>query len=146
MKLEDLMTNDLVQITEPDDYHRYIGTVKIINSITGYITVFINDGNLHDVFIDDLQPIPLTVEILEKNEFELDKELTKEDENKWYKHYFKDPLPNINGIVALYISFDEEDQNPELSYVQMVDSLPFKYVHQLQHILKDLQIEKEVII
>lgn len=143
MKLEDLMINDLVQITEPDDYHGYIGTVKIINSITGYITVFINDENLHDVLIDDLQPIPLTVEILEKSGF------TRE---KWRR--------NDNFLVItyeldydIYIElFDHQfrlvhnlEDDPDFGYSTDI-LVEINFVHQLQHFIKDLEIEKEVIL
>jgi hypothetical protein len=70
MKVSEIMIGDFVSITEPDDFHGYVGKVVNINGETGYVTVHISDMHTHDVLCDDLQPIPLTKEILLKNGFE----------------------------------------------------------------------------
>jgi hypothetical protein len=70
MNTKDLMIGDWVAITEPDDFHGHIGKVAITNAETNYVMVHIPDMHLHDVFVEDLQPIELTEEILKKNGFE----------------------------------------------------------------------------
>lgn len=139
MKTEELMIGDWVTITEPDDFHGYIAKVVIINGETDYITVHIPNMHLHDVFVKDLQPIPLTEEILESNNFQ-----SKEDPYSHRKFFFLGKNEyNLdvyfdNGTIILV----EADYEPTV-YAYMCDC---KYVHKLQHLIKDLEIEKEIII
>ena len=68
MKITDIMVGDYVRITEPDKYAGHIGQVVNIGGENGYLTMFVPHHNT-DVFIEDVEPIPLTKEILEKNGF-----------------------------------------------------------------------------
>ena len=86
-----------------------------------------------------VEPIPLTPEILEKNNFQ-----SKEDQYSHRKIFFLgkneynlDVYFN-NGTIVLV----EADYEPT-TYAYMCDC---KYVHNLQHILKDLKIEKEIVL
>lgn len=132
MKSEELMIGDFVSITEPDDFHGYVGKVVNINGETCYITVHISDMHPHDVLCDDLLPIPLTPEILEKNGFFVDSNgifYLKEN----LKFGFK------KDIDYGYWFVNRADNHKE--YICTCD-----FVHELQHALKFCKIEKEIIL
>lgn len=87
----------------------------------------------------DFEPIPLTSEILEKNGFAP----TEDPYN--HKKYFLLGKNEYNCDVywdGSTILFVEEDYEPTI-YAYICD---VKYVHKLQHILKDLEIEKEIVL
>lgn len=130
MKVEDLMIGDLVHITEPDEYNGYNAKVKIVNSETGYITVFIDGGVLHDVLCDDLTPIPLTEEILKNNGFVQ----VKWERDSWECNELSgiDVRIMMNGL-PIWGGGDQDHV-----YINC------EYVHKLQHYLKDLEIDKEI--
>ena len=142
MKVEDLMIGDLVTITEPDDFHGYIGKVVITNAETNYITVHIPNMHLHDVFVEDLQPIPLTEEILKKNEYSYN-----ETRDAW------ELIPNNGfGICkdeddnCFYFClgiFDAFNSYSDITYHYITK---VEYVHELQHSLKLCGIKKEIIL
>ena len=137
MKTEELMVGDWVSIIEPDDFHGYIGKVIITNAETNYIMVHIPDMHLHDVFVEDLQPIELTEEILEKNGF------TSSEDQYDHKKYFI--LGKNEYGCDIYwdgstILFVEENYEPT-TYAYICD---VKYVHELQHALKLYGIKKEI--
>lgn len=75
MKISDLMTGDWVLVTEENN--EYIGKVEAVNAITNYCIVFIggdSHGNSHDVFIEDIQQIPLTKELFFESWFHSEEE------------------------------------------------------------------------
>lgn len=136
MKAEELMIGDWVYITEPDDFHGYIGKVVITNAETNYIAVRIPNMHLHDVFVEDLQPIPLTEEILEKNGYKFN-----------YICYEKKGYPAIElgseegtyNIGKVYVPYNNGD--PDIHVYTTC-----KYVHELQHAIKLCGIEKNIIL
>lgn len=149
MKANELMIGDWVAIVEPDNYHGYNAKVRIVNDETGYIMVFIEYAHLHDVLCDDLQPIPLTPEILEENG------LFEHDTNR-------SPLCVI--AEAYNVVFNDKDGKPySWLNIQDISSLESKrwhisiwgkcnfsisgyigYVHELQHALRLCGIDKEI--
>ena len=144
MKVGDLMIGDFVAITEPDDFHGYTGKVVNINGETGYITVNIPGMHNTEVLVDDLQPIPLTVELIEKNGC-----------RKWIWHNY--PHENVvtyaigdgiqvevskkYGFLLVDNCSDSGDYGYESNCIANVN-----YVHKLQHLIRDLEIEKEIIL
>lgn len=137
MKVENLMIGDWVIITEPDDFHGYVGEVKIINYETGYVTVHIPNMHLHAVFVEDLQPIPLTKELLIKNGFE------EFCEGCIIKELSDDEIPTLyiwNGSVKSICVVDNYSTN-KYTYVKECE-----YVHEFQHELKSCGIEKEIVL
>ena len=148
MKAEDLMIGDWVAITEPDDYHGYNGRVEIVNKVTQYVTVFV-PSTTHDVLSDDLQPIPLTDEILEKNSFK------KEEHDAiiiTLKTYSLDG--GDNGIVlfvkpkggykAMCGDMKKISQNELFFGDGSLLCMNCNTVHELQHILRLWKINKEI--
>lgn len=143
MKAKELMIGDWVTITEPDDFHGYIAKVVIINGETGYITVHIPDMHSHDVFADDLQPVQLTKEILEKNSWK---------KQNWWRYKQTDVITydiadgfylevTDTGFALVDNCSDSGDHGYESNWIVEV-----KYVHELQHALKLCKIEKEIIL
>ena len=73
----------------------------------------------HFEWIDEIRPIPLTAEILEKNG------LTKMEAFKGY---------NLMRLTSGFYSVEDHCL------------IEFKYVHQLQHLLRLIGLEKEIIL
>ena len=93
---------------------------------------------------DEIEPIPLTSEILEKNGFVANKHvypypyyeyINKEDK---LKIGFAFPQGNRTSYKEPWVYIDSE-------YV-FVEHLPCMFVHQLQHALRLCRIEKEIIL
>ena len=129
MKAKDLQIGDWVKITEPDDFHGYTGEVDIINGVTGYITVAIPLMHSTDVLCDDLEPIPLTKEILKKNGYEGTKD--QYSDNVYYylgtnEYNFKVYWSSNEKCIIIT---DEEEPGVWAYFCKC------EYVHQLQHIL-----------
>jgi hypothetical protein len=125
------MVGDNVKIKEPNKYAGAIGTIRSLSSLEGaYFEVYINDpkfGTLvTEVFCEDIEPIPLTVETIEKNGF-------------------------IKGICDIYhlpqVDFDVEFAN-DLFYFRMTERrlCEIKSVSHLQHLLRDFGIDKEIVL
>jgi len=153
MKSEELMIGDWVAITEPDDFHGYIGKVAITNAETNYIMVHISNMHLHDVFVEDLQPIELTEEILKKNGFENIPYAGIDCNKVWLLHeisYYGKSFPlHTNDIMLRYnilnhcwsIFFNIGGVHSDFRTVTTIF-----YVHELQHLLKICKIEKEIVL
>lgn len=77
------------------------------------------------VAVDEIKPIPLTPEILNKNEWEY-------DGATWI---FK------KGNISIFILLDDKTYVAHLSVVRVLE---FHFVHQLQHLLFDLGIKHEM--
>ena len=141
MKVEELTVGDLVYIGEPNDFHGYIAKVVIINGETGYITVHIPNMHLHDVFIEDLQPIPLTEEILHKNGFKNDvlaqKSIIAEGASNFSVILFsEDNRITINNIDEYLNSFNKWSVHIDTEDMRTMSTAEITYVHELQHLLK----------
>ena len=67
MKIEEIMVGDYLKITEPDKFAGFIGSVQNIGGPSKYLTMYLEPYHDVDVFIEDVEGIPLTSEILEKN-------------------------------------------------------------------------------
>ena len=129
MKVEDLMLGDWVQGFVPDSYSTIYG---IFNEQR--IAIIAEPSKAYiELSIDDIQPIPLTPKILQKNGFEYLK-------NCGYEYYDDVVLVrydtwNERLIIMndLDVVFDSKD------YSSMC-------VHELQHALRLCGIDKEVVV
>ena len=131
------------------DYVKFLGKVRKIKSIVGKdtgIEISFEGKNPVAVSLDEIEPIPLTPEILAKNgwKHEFDKteymvkyELAQKGKDCWMMWAIKEH------------NFDIQKQDEKLNMynlkVQRV-CIPCDYVHQLQHALRLCGIEKEIII
>ena len=88
---------------------------------------------------DNIEPIPLTPEILEKNGFE------KNELIESYNHYcgmdnrvsLNDDFYYINSRNTWYVHVDSEDYST-------IAGCELTYVHELQHLLRLCKIDKEI--
>lgn len=134
------MLNDWVKIKEPNKYAGAIGTIQSLSSLEGaYLAIYINDPNfgtfVTDVFCEDIEPIPLTAEILEKNGI------------KWLTSCKRTYRCNEPPISCTFIP----DRGWYLSAGPVGSSkLPFAvfsmayYVHELQHAMRLCGVDKEI--
>ena len=135
MKIEEIMVGDYLKITEPDKFAGFIGSVQNIGGPSKYLTMYLEPYHDVDVFIEDVEGIPLTAEILEKN--------------------FQEFLPGINLMYQLkgpYCAMNEDGQ--WVFGLVKVDGensaryplVKISFVHQLQHALRLCGIEKEIVL
>ena len=130
MKATDLMIGDWINTPAG------IAQVELINNSGNNCIVGIIGGN--GGIITDLQPIPLTAEILEKNGFML----FRSSFTVWYVENYI-----WNAPIKYYLR--KEDKGWHFGYenhngYHFICNIMF--VHQLQHALKLCGIEKEIII
>lgn len=153
LKVTDLMVGDLVQIKEKDG-KKLVGAFRVVaigkTYLAGVVSCFVEHGTVSISYIEDekrvyqtnvcdIEPIPLTPEILKKNGFELD------DIIKDYRLY-----TGIDNRVTAHN--DKEYMNSNNEWYVHVDSEDFcsiancelTYVHELQHLLRLCKIDKEI--
>lgn len=118
---------------------------QIIVSVTGFDGVFVSgqsEQGSHWCRIDKVEPIPLTLEILEKLGFR--KSVSPpgihakcyEIDNKDKKYHLT--IANYNKYKRLLLNVDSEDSE--------CFNIKCDYVHQLQRALKLCRIKKEIIL
>ena len=129
------MIGDKVKIKEPNKYAGAIGTIQTLSSLEGaYLAIYINDpkfGTLvAEVFCEDIEPIPLTAEVLKENNFE--------------KHYDGDIIVYTHPqgiIIEMGINYKLSDDGR--FYVRGIQHRLY-YVHELQHALRLCGVDKEI--
>lgn len=133
MKATDLMIGDFVE---------HDNVIKRVNVIWGTREVSLNDpskiyGSIYsDKFlIEEIKPIPLTREILEKNGFDVsDKEIARYnfEENGEKLHFSLRAMYDRNGFQKGWSFF-------AFNVLTILD-----YIHELQHALRLCGIKKEI--
>lgn len=138
MKANELMIGDWVEVIF-NDHLKYVQIAEIYQSS---ILTKESEFESEEVFIDNIRPIPLTPEILEKNGFEI------------YEQDF------TSNIVYKFGSFDYIEYVEYPKYFNIGNKITYKhftrvithihplmrirYVHELQHALRLCGIEKEI--
>lgn len=144
MKAKELMIWDWVRIDEPDKYAGATGQIQSLmyhrEDDVAYFNVFIQGkfGYVsRDVCSDDIRPIPLTAEILEKNGFENIGDDTYQLEEKpcWF---WVDFFRHTYGCEYDTSTYEYEDDEHRLKLYGIPS------VHELQHALRLCGIEKEI--
>ena len=133
METKDLMIGDWVQ--NPLGAKGWVKEIRLIpkdsDGFGGYYLVDIvysKDGDSYArLEAKELNPIPLTPEVLEKNGFVYDSE----------DKLFEDIYPRISMLYSQYRLVE----NGGINYGEMSE---IKYVHQLQHALRLCGIDKEI--
>ena len=132
MKAKELMIGDWVQIVEPCKYAGAIGRIKTLidhkDDENAYFKVFLQNNTIHigieDICSEDIRPIPLTPEILEKNGFS----------NRYDGEDDLGYAQSCGTIIGIHICGKNG----------LMDEMYFKYVHELQQALRLCGIEKEI--
>ena len=142
MKAKELMIGDWVQIIEPCKYAGAIGRIKTLidhkDEENAYFKVFLQNNTKHigieDICSEDIRPIPLTPEILEKNGFIRDMFY-----GEW--QFDLDPFP---------FSVVQRENNSwylgreEYGIAHNREIIDISHVHELQHAIRLCGIEKEI--
>lgn len=141
MKAKELMIGDWVKVIEPDRYAGAQGTILSLTSREGgYYEINISDVNYGylttDVFNEDIEPIPLTAEILRKNGFEYG--IFPEYKSNHIDTQTELKITVHSGTDTVFIAIDEPNFN-------LVNDCVL-YIHELQHDLKRARIKKEVVL
>lgn len=111
MKVQDLMIGDWVTCSINNKYYKVSELTSDIE-LEGYGFIF------HSLF-DDIEPIPLTAEILENN------------------------FPTIEDGVTWSETTDSDLFNIRVEYDKYVEGI-FRFIHELQHALRLAGIDKEI--
>lgn len=119
MNANELMIGDWVQGFIPDTYSRVVSIPFAYR-----LGITISGGHYIETAPDDLQPIPLTPEILEKNGFSDD--------------YCNEDLCYAESYGGDIIGIHINGKNG------CMDEMYFKFVHELQHALRLCGIKKEI--
>ena len=139
MKASDLMICDY--ITHKDNVIQVTAIDDFSGIVSGRIISYRGD---YSCFITEVNPIPLTEEILGKNGFEYAYNEASEMQNKQLLvanisgHYIEVRLDKKN--IAIWYDYDENESG---FYSDVFLELP-RTVHQLQHLLRLCGIEKEI--
>jgi hypothetical protein len=133
IRAEELMLGDWLK------YGKFDRIVKV----TALYGSMVNTNVVTPIFLDDLEPIPITPKILEKNGFKLKEkgvlytEYVSGDEHSIIEFgFYKESIHDIDTVL-----------NCELGFVGGLDRIHhchIKYVHQLQHALKLCGINKNI--
>jgi hypothetical protein len=135
MERQDLMIGDWVR--------NEFGDAEQVQEIgSGLVMLAYNDLYQYD----DIQPILLTGEILEKNEFAYC------NSNGGYYGYFEESYSNQTMEIVLF-DVKSEYRNVQIHICKanypnkiMLHLMECNYVHQLQHVLKVCGIKKEIVL
>ena len=130
---QELMLNDWVEVIS-NDHLKYVQIKEIYQSS---ILTKEFEFESEEVSIDNIKPIPLTPEILEKNGFEYNDENAKYHPNCWSNSGILLRKRTLNGFFYMVTSdYDDQDTN--------CTPIIITYVHELQHLLKLCGIEKTI--
>lgn len=130
MQINELMIGDWVyRIDFNTPVPSKIIGIEIVNydKMEYIVDVLNKNGYNVQLYLNEIKPIPITTEILEKNGFVYDSE----------DKLFEDIYPRISMLYAQYRLVE----NGGINYGEMSE---IKYVHQLQHALRLCGIDKEI--
>ena len=140
METKDLMIGIFV-------YFNCFDGISIIVKVTGFkdnIVYGVSENGSHLCTIEKVEPISITPEILEKNEFLANKHVYPYpyyeyiNKENYLKIGFAFPQGNRTSYKEPWVYID--------SVYVFVEHLPCTYIHQLQHTLKLCGIEKEIVL
>lgn len=142
MKINELQIGDWVYESEHTKFPMFVaGTFKdIVNNGVVYLDFNGNEGELWEVDIDDISPIPITEEFLLKNGF-------KRSENHVWRDYNVDATWDYetNDMQSFTLEKYPNDENLVCGYGSCLwNGVNIKYVHELQNAMRLAGIEWEV--
>jgi hypothetical protein len=135
MKVSELMIGDWVS------YNGHPVLVEALNKSDGYviekdmISIKLTDNTCIGINAERLEPLLLTKEIMEQNGYE--SEIDEKEDDAIYELKRHVCISLNDGII--YTTYKND-----IGFLEYIFLCTCKYAHQLQHILKDLQIEKEI--
>ena len=134
----DVMVGDWVRITiEGEQYPAVVNSIKL-NTEEIDVSFLAAPGDWEDGDgYDEIEPIPLTAEILEANGFE-------KNSAKYYRIVIGKQMAG-DGYETQEVAISEKGLL--LIFTSVCDvRIPIKYVHELQHALRLCGIDKEIVL
>ena len=129
MNVSDLMIGDLVYIHEPECKGHRIDSIDELDGQVGA------DGEVYDEC--DIRPIPITKEILEKNGLQ-----KLNDKTFLLKNQIEIEVgPKFSEVSARYEDYDRDYNSYNNRYIEIAI---IHSVHELQHLLRLIGVEKEI--
>lgn len=123
------------------DFVKYNGATKVVDAVYLY-SVSVHDpseewsiSEAKTYPVDDIEPIPITEDILVKNGFEYEEDTFLPDTGYW-------SLSDEDGILYFTIDAYGVKGSGEVAFGYQVIAL--EYVHQLQHLLWLAGVQKEI--
>ena len=133
MKATELMIGDWVY----DSYHKANATVTTLTR--ALLWVSLKDNNHWQLKYDEVEPIPLTAEILKKNGFEEEhgyREIVYLYSNDFYNICIHLKERNYTNGAYTFANISHG--------CTFIEELPTNYVHELQHVMRLCKIKKEI--
>lgn len=129
----------------PGDLVYIHGSLRIISNFDGYYATYYDENeSLQEVYVNAIEGIPITPEILEKNGWK--KEVMSRGVKNSHWVYTKPDIEEY-GYFPIYIEKgigDEVDVYPFTDNNVCKQIAYIKYVHQLQHLLFGLGLNSEM--
>lgn len=133
MKATELMIGDWIY----DNYHKAYGRVNTLTRALLWVGEEDDDWQLN---YDEIEPIPITAEILERNGFE---------EEHGYNEVVYMDYGDDNYSICIHLK-ERNYTNGAYTFANIdsgyicIEELPINYVHELQHTLRLCSIDKEI--
>lgn len=138
MDVNELMIGDYIR-------QKHSNLVLKVSAITPpYVQCEGENGQFHE---DTIEPIPLSVEILESNGFKLVGDHTSHWQicGDGYDDIQISGVPDPKHHVTLILNAHKESTTGTgYGFYRMIYDMPIRYVHELQHIMRICKIGKEI--
>lgn len=140
----ELILGDWILMPEKSYHYRKAKVIGIYKNIIDCITP---DNIEHTFSYNDIEPIPITQEILEENGFKYDA-FTNLSADFYYEDDSCSICINLNSTCDKHKSIFVNNKNLKITVLieesrQTLQKKPL-FLHELQHILRLLKIEKEI--
>lgn len=136
MKAEELMLFDIVR-RKKDSKSMTVVELRYAETIAAITPDDVYYGDMEDYHESEIEPIPLTPEILEKNGF------SGEGYNMGIVGFSVEPIPDEKDGYEVFIW---KDMCLQIKHGFTHFKKYIKYVHELQHALRLCGIEKEIVV
>lgn len=138
MKTDELMTGDVVKLRG-----RY-AEVLAIDSLDESVRVMMtDDGTVEDAVVWDIEPIPITSEMAERNGF---RQVADDAAGIWYNEYETDDrrmrlldISPTHGEGVWYLHVDDSDMDT-------VGRLTVRFFHELQHAYRICSVKRGLVL
>ena len=127
LKVSDLSVGDWVRVI-----NQFNAQIDGYHSVSGSLSLKTRQGNLVHYRLEDIHPIPITAEILEKNGF-----VKNGEYNVW-------SIGNLKDIPFIGISLSRPSMRVKGLGTDVFLDNKVVYVHQLQHALRLAGVDKEI--
>lgn len=152
MKTTDLMIGDWARVIDDDGCmtNFFSGKVEAIDMLGNIYVKVPGDETAYPYSVDCVEPILLTLEILEKNGFDINgipEDMQPIEERDWSDNTYvwsRQETPYECMQVSVYMDDPHNFFTEIICQYCHVDGVHIKYVHELQHALRLCKIDVEI--